>query len=128
MTTKATSLITGLIFCLALIAALPADAQTSTDPTWNDAVSRHHQLQQQMMNEMSREMARLTEQMSRGALSPEDNRKMSQQMNRMAKIMRFMSGLGARPAHNHAQLQKQMDQMRTRMKEMIGNSQSPGAR
>ena len=67
-------------------------------------------------------MARMTKQMSRGGMGPEDNRKMGDQMGRMAKMMRFMSGLAARPAQTHAQLQKQVDQMRTQMDEMMKNS------
>lgn len=82
-----------------------------------------------MMNEMTQQMTRMTEQMSRGALNPEENKKMSGQMRRMAKMMQFMSGLAARPAHTHAQLQKQMDQMRVQMNEMMRNSRmAPGAR
>jgi hypothetical protein len=78
---------------------------------------------------MTQEMARMTEQMSRGDLSPEDSKKMGEQMARMAKFMRFMSGLEARPAHSHAQLQKQMDQMRIQMNEMMSNSRmAPNAR
>lgn len=64
----------------------------------------------------------MTERMSRDALSPEDSKKMSDEMSRMARMMRFMSGLEARPAHTHAQLQEQMDQMRAQMKEMTSNS------
>jgi hypothetical protein len=129
VTTRTIFLIPTLIVCLGLFAAAPAGAQPSTAPTWNDALSQHHQLQYQMMDEMTREMTRMTEQMSHGGLSPEDNRKMGERMARMAKMMRFMSGLEARPAHNHAQLQEQMDQMRAQMSEMMGNSRmTPGAR
>lgn len=71
---------------------------------------------------MTEEMTRMTAQMSRGALSPEDSKKMSEQMGRMAKTMRFMSGLAARPAHTHARLQEQMDQMRAQMDQMTSNS------
>ena len=56
--------------------------------------------------------------MSRLELSPEDSETMSERMGRMAKMMQPMSGLAARPAHNHAQLQRQMDQMRAQMNEM----------
>lgn len=129
MTTKSTSLITVLVVALGLLAAARANAQSSTAPTWADSVSQHHQLQYQMMNEMTQEMARMTEQMSRSDLSPEDDKKMAEQMGRMAKMMQFMSGLGARPAHTHTQLQTQMDQMRARMDEMKRNSRmAPGAR
>jgi exonuclease VII large subunit len=118
-----------IIVCIGMFAAVPARAQSSAAPTSQDTVSQHHQLQYRMMNEMTQEMTRMTEQMSRGELSPEENKKMGEQMSRMAKLMLFMSGLAARPAHNHAQLQKQMDQMRAQMSEMMSNSQmAPGAR
>lgn len=129
MATKTTSLMTVLVFGLGVFAAASAGAQSSTGPTWADAASQHHQLRYRMMNEMAQEMTRMTEQLSRGDLSAEDNKKMGERLSRMAKMMRFMSGLAARPAHNHAQLQKQMDQMRAQMKDMMGNSQMrPGAR
>lgn len=122
MARKANFLITALVAGLGMFAAVPADAQSPTTPTWQDAISEHHQLQYRMMDEMTREMTRMTERMSRGALSPEDSKKMSDEMSRMARMMRFMSGLEARPAHTHAQLQEQMDQMRAQMNEMTSNS------
>ena len=128
VTMRATCLIPAFVVCLGLFAAVPANAQSSTAPTWNDAVSQHHQLQYQMMNEMTQEMGRMTERMSQGQLNPEENNEMAERMTRMAKMMHFMSGLEARPAHDHAQLQKQMDQMRAQMNEMKGNSRvTPGA-
>jgi len=105
------------VICLGMLAGVPANAQ-STTPTLQDEVSQHHQLQYRMMNEMTQQMTRMTEQMSRGDLSPQ---KMSEQISRMAKMMQFMSGLVARPAHTHAQLQKEMDQMRAQMNEMMTN-------
>lgn len=122
MARKANFFITALVAGLGMFAAMPADAQSPTTPTWQDAISEHHQLQYRMMDEMTREMTRMTERMSRDALSPEDSKKMSDEMSRMARMMRFMSGLEARPAHTHAQLQEQMDQMRAQMKEMTSNS------
>ena len=122
MARKATFLITALVAGLGMFAAVPADAQSSTTPTWQDAMTEHHQLQYRMMDEMTREMTRMTERMSRGELSPGDSKKMSDEMSRMARMMRFMSSLEARPAHTHAQLQEQMDQMRAQMNEMMSNS------
>jgi len=116
--------------CIGVFASMPASAQSSTAAYWGgDEVSQHHEMQYRMMNEMTREMAAMTERMSRGELTLEERKKMSNQMSRLAKMMRFMSGLAARPAHNHAQLQKQMDQMRAQMNDMTGNSRMvPSAR
>lgn len=106
-----------------------ANAQSSAAPTWADSLSQHHQLQYQMMKDMTEEMTGMTEQMSRGDLKPDETKTMTERMSRMAKMMQFMSGLAARPAHTHAQLQKQMDQMRLQMNEMKKNSQmAPAAR
>jgi hypothetical protein len=120
-----------LLLALAALALFTpyAKAQSSTAPTWADSLSQHHQLQYQMMKDMTEEMTRMTEQMSRGDLKPDETKTMTERMNRMAKMMQLMSGLGARPAHTHAQLQKQMDQMRLQMNEMKKNSQmAPAAR
>ena len=126
---KATSLIKAFIVCLGAFAAAPVNAQGSVAPTWSDAVSQHHQLQYRMMNEMTQQMAGMTEQMSRTDLSPAESKKMGEQMSRMAKMMHFMSGLAARPAHTHGQLERQMDQMRAQMVEMQANSlMTPAAR
>ncbi len=120
---------TAIVVCVGMVVAAPALAQPWTGTYWGGDVSRHHQLQYQMMKDMTAAMSRMTEQMSRGDLTPEENKKMGDQMGRMAKMMRFMSGLASRPAHTHAQLQKQMDQMRSQMDEMKGNLQmAPGAK
>lgn len=120
---------TVIIVCVGTFVTTAANAQSTATPTWRDDVSQHHQLQYRMMNGMTQEMTRMTEQMSRGDLSPEDNKRMGEQMKRMAKMMQFMSGLAARPAHTHGQLQKQMEQMRAQMDEMMKNSRmAPGAR
>lgn len=129
MSRKFAGSLVALAVCTGVLISAPANAQSPTAPTSQDEVSEHHQLQYRMMNEMTQEMTRMTEQMSRGDLSAEDSKKMSEQMRRMAKTMQFMSGLAARPAHNHAQLQKQMDQMRAYMNDMKGNSRmTPGPR
>ena len=47
----------------------------------------HHQLQCRMMSEMPQEMARMTDQMWRRALSRGDSTKMSEQMSRVAKML-----------------------------------------
>jgi hypothetical protein len=112
------------LICAGLVAASPAAAQPAATSTLNDPIGRHHQLQYQMMNDMTRQMTQMTEQMSRGTPDPQERRKMGEQMSRMAKMMRFMEGLAARPAHSDAQLQRQMDQMRAQMKAMTGGSPS----
>src|SRR5216683_6402710 len=62
---------------IAIFTAVPASAQSSTGPTWQDTVSQHHQLQYQMMKDMTQEMSRMTEQMSQGALTPDQSKEMA---------------------------------------------------
>lgn len=122
MSYRSTILTVALAVAALALFAPNADAQSSTAPTWADSLSQHHQLQYQMMRDMTEEMTRMTEQMSHGDLKPDEVKPMMERMSRMAKMMHFMSGLGARPAHTHAQLQKQMDEMRLQMNEMMKNT------
>jgi hypothetical protein len=73
----------------------------------------------QLMKDMTGEMTKMTEQMSQGALTPEQRKKMAQRMAVMSTMMRRMSGLEVRPAMKDADWQKQMDQMRRQMDEMM---------
>jgi hypothetical protein len=117
-----------IIICLGTLVIAPASAQSPASPTSQDTMSQHHKLQYQMMKDMTQEMGQMAEQVSQGEMTPEQSKQMSNRMRRMSKMMGFMSGLAARPAHNHAQLQEQMDQMRTQMDEMTRKSRmAPGA-
>lgn len=118
---------TTLVACVILLAPTMGGAQSSIGPTTSDEVTLHHQLQYRIMAETARELALITERMSRGALSAEERRTMSVQMDRISRRMRIMSGLEARPAHNHAGLQKQMEQMRAQLSE-IERTMGPSAR
>jgi hypothetical protein len=130
MIRKLSNSVAAIIVCIGMFAAAPVLAQSSTSAYWGgDDVSRHHELQYQVMKDMTAEMSRMTEQMSQGALTPEQSKEMAKRMAVMSTMMRRMSGLEARPAHTHAQLQNQMDQMRKLMDAMTGNSRmAPGAR
>ena len=71
---------------------------------------------------MTGEMSKMTEQMSPGVLTPEQSKQMAQHMTSMSVMMRRMSGLASRPAMKNADQQKQMDQMRKQMDEMMRGS------
>jgi hypothetical protein len=117
--TKGTRASTAAVaMCLGVFIAGSAVAQPAAAPSFNDVTSQHHQLLNQMMKDMTQEMSAMTDEMSRGELTPEQNRKMSERMGSMASIMRRMSGLGARPHMKEGDWQKQMDQMRKQMDEM----------
>ena len=73
----------------------------------------------QMMKDMTQEMGKMTDQMSQGPLPPEQQKQMAQRMTFMSTMMRRLSGLEARPAIKHANLEKQLDQMRKQMDEMM---------
>lgn len=112
------------IACIAILTfvAAPAGAQSATAPTYQDEVSQHHQLQYRMMKEMAERMAQMAKRMSHGPVTPDDDKRMRQQMERMSQMMRFMSGLAARPAHGDPKMKEQMNQMRAQMKEMMEHS------
>ena len=118
-----------IVVCLAMVLIVPARAQPSTGPTWQDEVSQHHRMIYQMMKDMTEQMTAMTEQMSRGELTPEQRKQMADRMALMSTIMRRMSGLAARPAIKHAELQRQVDQMRKQMDEMVHESKTtPGTK
>ena len=82
-----------------------------------------------MMKDMTQEMTRMTEQMAQVALTPDQQKQMAQRMQFMSTMMHRLSGFEARPAIKHGDMEKQMDQMRKQMDEMIGNPKmAPGAK
>jgi uncharacterized coiled-coil protein SlyX len=124
MTSKAIlAMIGGALLGFCALAASPVVAQSAnpSTSTLNDVVGRHHQMQQMMMQDMTQQMTRMTEQMSRGQPTPKESKAMAGQMSRMSRMMHFMSGLEARPAHTDAEMRKQMDQMQAQMKNMTNS-------
>ena len=120
---------TAIVIYLGMFVAAPASAQSSTGPTFQNVTSQHHQRIHQLMKDMTQEMTRMMEQMSQGALTPEQQKQMSQRMALMSTMMHRMSILEANPAMKDAEWQKQMDQMRKQMDEMMRDSKmGPGAR
>lgn len=96
----------------------PAVAQSSPNAYW-DWEDQHHQRIFQMMRDMTDQMGRMTEQMSRADLLPDQQREMA----RMSSLMRRLSGLEARPALRPAEWERRMDLMRRQMGEMTRNAQ-----
>lgn len=126
---KRTIVSAAIILCVGMVAAVPASAQSSTQPTWQDEVSQHHRMQYQMMRDMTQEMIRMTEQMSQNELMPEQRRQTAARMVLMSTMMRRMSGLAARPAMREREWWKQMGEMRKQMDGMMGNARmAPGAK
>ena len=82
-------------------------------------VSWHHRMLYRIMKDMTAEMDRMTEQMSGGDLSDEQRKQMGERMQRMATLMRRMSGLASRPAMADPESQKQMEEMRREMDAMM---------
>ena len=107
-----------LVGSLGIFVALPAMPQSSAPSRQNDA-NAHHMRIYQMMKDMTQEMGKMTDQMSQGPLPPEQQKQMAQRMPFMSAMMRRLSGLEARPAIKHANLEKQLDQMRKQMDEMM---------
>lgn len=105
------------------ILSLPAThAQTSASPTWQDTPSRYHQWMYRMIKDMTEEMGRMSEQMSRADLDPEQRQQMAQRMGQMSTMMRAISDLVRRPAIREADWPKKMDQMRKQMDDMMHDS------
>lgn len=129
MSKKTIASIAAIIVCLGAFAAAPASAQSPAGATTQDLTSRHHQRMYQMMKDMTGEMSKMAEQMSQGALAPEQRKQMAQRMAFMSTMMHRMSWLEGRPAMKEAEWQKQMDQMRTQMDGMMRDSKMmPGSR
>lgn len=105
-----------------------AAGQSPSGPTWQDDVSQHHQMQYRMKNDMTQEMARMTEQMSQDALTPVQREQMAGGMATMSTMMQRMSGLAARPAIREPAWQKQMGEMRKQMDQMMGDARMRPAR
>ncbi|MEO8386171.1 MAG: hypothetical protein ABI583_13070 [Betaproteobacteria bacterium] len=118
MSRKSVVSTTALLVCLGILAITPAGAQPTQD---KPSVSEHHQAQFQMMKDMSQEMSRMTDEMSHGTLTPEQNKKMAKRMDGMSTMMHRMASLGARPSMREPEYQKQMGQMRKQMDGMMGD-------
>ena len=129
MSKKTMASITAIVVCLGVFVSAPASTQSTPGATLQDATSQHHQRMYQMMKDMTGEMSKMTEQMSPGALTPEQSKQMAQRMTFMSTMMRRMSWLEGRPAMKEVEWQKQMGQMRKQMDEMMRNSKMmPGAK
>ena len=94
-----------------LVDAQPAEAARST-------VSRHHQALFEVMKDMTREMSMMTDQLTMGEVTAEQDRDIAQRMERMSSLMQRMSGLLARPAMSEPEFRGQMEEMRKQMSSM----------
>lgn len=107
--------------CLGILLAAPsASAQPPIDSTFQDQnpTEPHHQRIYQLLKDMTQAMTRMTEQMAQGALTSEQRMQMAQRMGVMSTMMRRLSGLEARPAIKHGDMDKQLDQMQKQMYQM----------
>ena len=122
MILKRTASIAVIAFCLGeLSAAPPATAQPLVGSTFQEQnpTERHHQRIYQLLKDMTQEMTRMTEQMAQGPQSPEQRAQMARRMAFMSTIMRRVSGLEARPAIRHSDMDKQLGQMQKQMERML---------
>lgn len=72
-----------------------------------------------LMRDMSQQMNRMQESMAKGAMSPERQKRMQQQLKEMSDMMTGMAGLADRPSMNDPETRKQTDEMRQRMGSML---------
>ena len=123
MVSKRTASKIAIAICLGLLEVLTAEAQAPVGSTFQDQsqTDSHHLRIYEMMKGMTQEMSKMTEQMSQGALTPDQQREMAKRMAFMSIMMRRLSGLEARPAIKHGDMDKQLDQMQKQMSEMMGS-------
>ena len=125
MVSKRTASKMAIAICLGLLEVLTAEAQAPVGSTFQDQsqTDSHHLRIYEMMKGMTQEMSKMTEQMSQGALTPDQQREMAKRMAFMSIMMRRLSGLEARPAIKHGDMDKQLDQMLKQMSEMMGGAE-----
>lgn len=123
MIKKTIIFVTAIIVSITMSATVPASAQISASPIWQDTPHQYHQRLSEIMKDMINLMGRMANDMSRGDLTPGQRQQIAQEMARMSTMMRRISGLVARPALKEADWQRQMDQMRKEMEEMLRGSQ-----
>jgi len=124
MVSQRTASMTAIAISLCTLGSLSANAQAPVGSTFQDQgqTDPHHLRIYQMMKGMTQEMSKMTEQMSQGALTPDQQRQMAKRMAFMSIMMRRLSGLEARPAIKHGDMDKQLDQMQKQMSEMMGGT------
>ena len=124
MVSKRTASKMAIAICLGLLEVLTAAAQAPVGSTFQDQsqTDPHHLRIYEMMKGMTQEMSKMTEQMSQGALTLDQQRQMAKRMAFMSIMMRRLSGLEARPAIKHGDMDKQLDQMQKQMSEMMGSA------
>jgi hypothetical protein len=128
MTRKAIVPITVLVLGLISIAVSPVMAQTAPSPALQDLLNHHHRRLYALMKDMTAEMAKMTEAMSRD-LTPEQRAEMAKRMEAMSSLMHRMSGIEAMPAMGDVESQGQMNQMRKQMDEMMNApAMKPGSK
>ena len=120
--TKKTVALTALALCFGMGIAAPTIAQPTTGAARETGVSEHHRMMADLMKDMSAEMNKMSEEMSRGNLTSEQRKQMNRRMENMSKMMRRMTGLEHRPAMRAPEMKKELDQMRKQMDSMKGDS------
>ena len=107
-----------LIVCLSVLSVPYASAQTPAGPDGSSA-SIHHRQQYMLMRDMSQEMGKMAEEMSHGALTPEQDKLMTKKMKSMSTVMHRMTGFNAKYAMKEPEQDRQMNQMRKEMDSMM---------
>jgi hypothetical protein len=83
---------------------------------------------QEMMKQMQGEMAKMTEQMNAGDMTPESRKAMAGKMKLMSSAMNRMAGLQDRPTMRDAEAQKLMNEMQRDMDAMTKDHASHGGK
>ncbi len=108
------------LLALAVVAAVPVYAAKHGGPGMMDGKGGPGSQQMSgMMHDMADQMIGMSGQMSKGNLSADMQKRMGGQMRDMATMMDNMSGMMGKGMMMDAAQQKQMDQMRKQMDEMM---------
>ncbi len=112
------------LLALAVVLAVPVYAAKHGGPGMMDGKGGMMQMSG-MMHDMADQMIGMSGQMSKGNLSADMQKRMGGQMRDMATMMDNMSGMMGKGMMMDAGMQKQMDQMRKQMDEMMKGSSTP---
>lgn len=72
-----------------------------------------------LMRDMSQQMNKMQDEMGKGGMSSEQQKRMQMQLRDMSDMMKQMSGLADRPSMNDPETRKQVGEMRKKMDRMM---------
>ena len=126
MRIAALKLVTATVFSVvlampSLVEAQPMPGGKPDHPTGAEASAlyrRHHDMQA-LMQDMAQEMGRMRDRWGDNSATAETQKELARKMKGMAELMNRMSGLMDRPTMKDAEANRQLEQMRKQMNDML---------